>query len=173
MAVIPVVINNAIVRKNGDNILQGIASVTLPKLSKKSESLEAFGVAGTVDVPVESHYEAMTTNLKFVNMTQDAAMDDGEVLNLNIEAAIQVVDKETHKTNKIVTLIADIKGMIKEENFGDLSSGGKAETEIVIATTYYKLTIDGKEIFELDVLNMVDRKNTKEINAAIKAAIGL
>ena len=173
MAVIPVVINNAIVRKNGDNILQGIATVTLPKLTKKTESLEAFGIAGTVDIPIESHYDAMTTNLKFVSMSQDASMDDGEVVNLNIEAALQVVDKETHKTNKIITLMADIKGMIKEENLGDLSPGGKAETEIVISTTYYKLSIDGKEIFELDILNMVDRKNAKEINAAIKTAIGL
>lgn len=169
---IPAVINNCVVRKNGD-ILVGIASVTLPELSKKTETFEGAGTAGPIEIPIRSLYEAMTTTIKFTNINKNIDLEDGNVIDLNIKAALQEADKQSHNTEKIVKLSSSMKGMIKSMKPGDVSAGGKAETEMEMSVTYYKLVIDGKEIFEIDKFNNVCRFNGNDLAADIKKALDM
>lgn len=169
---IPGVINNCIFRKNGEVII-GAGSCTLPEITKKTESFEGAGLGGTIEVPIEGQFEAMTANIKFTNICPGIILEDGKVMEINVKAALQDIDTETHETGIIKMLSASIKGRVKSLKPGDIAPGAKAESEIEMSVTYYRLEIDGKEIYEIDKLNCVTRINGTDIVNTIRSALDL
>lgn len=169
---LPGVINNCIVRKNGD-ILVGIASCTLPEVVKKMETLTGAGLGGDIEIPIEGQFEAMSASIKFTNICKGMILEDGKVMEINIKAALQEADTETHETGATVRMSASMKGRVKSLKPGDVAPGTKAEAEIEMTVTYYKLEIDGKELFEIDKFNNIARINGKDLAQPIRSALDL
>lgn len=169
---LPGVINNCVFRKDGEIII-GAGSCTLPEITKKVESITGAGTGGEIEIPLKGLYDAMTANIKFLNICDGIMLDDGEVMEINVKAALQEVDRETHNTGVIKTMSASMKGVVKSLKPGDIAPGTKAEAEIEMAVTFYKLEIDGKEIYEIDKLNNISRLNGKDVAQAIRSALDL
>lgn len=169
---LPGVINNCVFRKNGE-IIVGAGSCTLPEINKKVEELSGAGIGGSVEIPIEGQYDAMTANIKFTNICEGIILEDGKVMEINIKAALQEIDTETHETGVIKTMSASIKGKVKSLKPGDIAPGTKAESEIEMTVTYYKLEIDGKELYEIDKFNNISRINGTDLAASIKSALDL
>ena len=71
MAKIPGVVNNVIVRANGDKKLLGIASLSLPEVVQKTETISVMGMLGEVEMPIIGHLENMTATIKFSNISSE------------------------------------------------------------------------------------------------------
>jgi len=58
-------------------------------------------------------------------------------------------------------------------DFGEYKQGEDTETKITTQCTYFKLTIDGKDMIEIDTVNMVEIVNGTDRLEQHRQAIGL
>lgn len=169
---LPGVINNCIIRKNGDIVI-GAGSCTLPEVNKKIETMTGAGLGGDIEIPIEGQFEAMSANIKFTNICEGMVVEDGKVMEINVKAALQEADTESHETGEVKILSASMKGRVKSLKPGDIAPGTKAEAEVEMTVTYYKLEIDGKELYEIDKFNNIGRINGTDLAQAVRNALDL
>ena len=94
------VIEDAIIRLNGTDELVGIATITLPDIEHKTETISGLGVIEH-DEPIPTAFNAMKLQLKFMNRCKDIAFEYGSNVNLTAKAAILVEDSETHNNDEV------------------------------------------------------------------------
>lgn len=156
---------------NEGNSLMGVADeVALPKLARKMEEYQGGGMPAPVDIDmgnekiefdwtcagfhadVVTGYGATKPNAKLLRFSGAYQRDDtGEV------QAVEVV----------------VRGRHKEIDFGNAKIGDKSATKIKTTCSYYKLTVDGKVLIEIDALAMVFSVNGNDMLADQRKAIGL
>ncbi|MFL1386615.1 phage major tail tube protein [Pseudomonas tritici] len=166
---IPEMLTNCVMFVDGVSFSGDVPSMTLPKLSVKTEEYRGGGMSGPVDLPtgLEKLEAAFTTNgvrkeaLKFFGLADQTAC------NLVFRGSF----KGQKGTVKAVTLT--LRGSLKEVDMGDWKPGDKAEIKHAVAVTYYKLEIDGRVMFEIDFANMVQVINGVDQLAAERSALGL
>lgn len=166
---IPEMLTNCVMFVDGVSFSGDVPSMTLPKLSVKTEEYRGGGMSGPVDLPtgLEKLEAAFTTNgvrkeaLKFFGLADQTAC------NLVFRGSF----KGQKGTVKAVTLT--LRGSLKEVDMGDWKPGDKAEIKHAVAVTYYKLEIDGRVMYEIDFANMVQVINGVDQLAAERTALGL
>jgi P2 family phage contractile tail tube protein len=65
------------------------------------------------------------------------------------------------------------RGRLKEWNPNEAKAGDDNDHDFTIALSYYKVTVDGAELLEIDVPGMVFRVADNDMYSAIRFAIGL
>lgn len=166
---IPQILSNTNLFVDGVSFTGDVPSLTLPKLTVKTDAYRAGGMAGEVDMDVglEKMEAAFVTNgvrresLKFFGMADQTAFNG--------------VFRGAFKGLKgaITPVIATVRGMLREVDPGDWKAGEKAEIKHAVSVTYYKLEIDGRTIFEIDMVNAVRVIDGVDVLAAERAALGL
>lgn len=144
------IIEDCIVRVDGTDELVGIATVTLPDIENKSETVTGFGMMEHEEI-VPTAFNAMTLSLKYVNRSKNIKFKSNNQ-NLTITAGILIENSETHEYER-EKLIVSVKGKKKKTSGGELGKATKNETEVELALTYYKEEIGGEVIHEIDVYN--------------------
>lgn len=148
----------------------GVASeVSLPKLKRKSEEMRNGGMDAPVKIGLGM--EIMEASFSVTGMTPDILAQFG----LADDTAFNGVFRGAYKNLKgeVVPVIATMRGMIDEIDFGSWKPGDKAETKFTLAPSYYKLEIAGQVVYEIDPVGMVRIINGTDELAAERAAIGL
>lgn len=166
---IPEMLTNCVMFIDGVSFSGDVPSMTLPKLSTKTEEYRGGGMSGPVDLPtgLEKLEAAWTTNgvrkesLKFFGLADQTACN----------AVFRSSFKGQRGTVKAVT--ATLRGSLKEVDLGDWKPGDKSEIKHGMAVTYYKLEIDGRVMYEIDFANMVQVINGVDQLAAERSALGL
>lgn len=166
---IPEMLTNCVMFIDGVSFSGDVPSMTLPKLSTKTEEYRGGGMSGPVDLPtgLEKLEAAWTTNgvrkesLKFFGLADQTACN----------AVFRSSFKGQRGTVKAVT--ATLRGSLKEVDLGDWKPGDKSEIKHAMAVTYYKLEIDGRVMYEIDFANMVQVINGVDQLAAERSALGL
>lgn len=75
-------------------------------------------------------------------------------------------------TGEISAVEVLVQGQINETDFGDAEIGKDTEHKFTVDWVYYKLTIDGADVVEFDILNGVEKFGGVDRNAALRAAAG-
>ena len=166
---IPEMLTNCVMFVDGVSFSGDVPSMTLPKLSIKTEEYRGGGMSGPVDMPtgLEKLEAAFTTNgvrkeaLKFFGLADQTAC------NLVFRGSF----KGQKGTVKSVTVT--LRGSLKEVDMGDWKPGDKSEIKHAVAVTYYKLEIDGRVMYEIDFANMVQVIDGVDQLAAERSALGL
>ena len=70
-------------------------------------------------------------------------------------------------------VVVNLRGSFKELDAGTWKAGDKATLKCMIAARYYKLTVNGDELIEIDAENMVRIINGTDQLASIRTAIGI
>ncbi len=65
-----------------------------------------------------------------------------------------------------------MRGEVIENDFGSWEAGKKTKMSLKIALAACSMTIDGTEVFSIDIQNGVNRFNGRDVAAIISAAIG-
>jgi hypothetical protein len=73
----------------------------------------------------------------------------------------------------VTAVVATLRGLLKEVDLGDWKAGDPAEIKHAIAPSYYKLEIDGRLMYEIDMVAGVQVIDGKDQLADIRAALGL
>ncbi len=166
---IPEMLSNCVMFLDGVSFSGDVPSMTLPKLSVKSDEYRGGGMSGPIDLPtgLEKMEAAWTTNGVRKESLKFFALADQTACNVVFRGAF----KGQRGTVKAVTVT--LRGSLKEVDMGDWKPGDKAEIKHAMAVTYYKLEIDGRVMFEIDFANMVQVINGVDQLAGERTALGL
>lgn len=155
---------------NGENFAGQIAEVTLPKLSRKMEAYRGGGMNGPVDIDQGQEAIALEWTaggfMKSVCAQYGITKVDG--VQLRFAGAYRAEDSPKHDAIEIA-----VRGRHKEIDMGNAKPGDDTAFKVSTTCTYYKLTVNGETIIEIDLINMVEVVNGDDLLADLRSAIGL
>lgn len=158
---------------NDGNSYQGIAkSLTLPDLARKMEAWRGAGMDGPVKADLGHsddgiQLEWTVGGLDLTSLRQFGTVNASGVA-LRFAGAYQRDDDGTVTAVEII-----LRGRHETYSFGDAEPGEDTEHTITTTCTYYKLTVDGRDEIEIDLLGMVFIVDGDDRLAEQRKAIGL
>ena len=153
------------------NSYMGIADeIKLPKLTRKMEAFRGGGMDGEIEIDMGQ--EKIELEIVCGGFVAEAYKSYGSskangVL-VRFAGAYQRDDTGVVQAVEIV-----VRGRHKEVDPGDAKGGDKGKTTIKSSLTYYKLTVDNKELLEIDLLSFLFKVDGIDMLEAQRKAIGL
>jgi P2 family phage contractile tail tube protein len=149
----------------------GIAEeVKLPKLKRKMDDFRGGGMNGPVKVDLGQ--EGLEMEFTGAGILEQVLRQYGCTkaagIGLRFAGAYQRDDTGAVQAVEVV-----VRGRHEELDLGDAKAGDKGKTVVKSTLTYYKLSIDGKAVIEIDLLNMIETVNDVDLLAEQRKAIGL
>jgi P2 family phage contractile tail tube protein len=166
---IPETLANMNLFVDGISFQGDVPSLTLPKLTLKTEEHRVGGmdVPVELDMGMEKQEAGFTTTGVRRESLKMFGLADGSGFNGVFRGAFKGLK------GKVTPVIVTLRGLLKEVDMGDWKSGDKAEVKHNVALTYYKLEVDGRLIYEIDALGMKRVINGVDQLAAQRSALGL
>lgn len=158
---------------NDANNYQGVVEeITLPKLTRKLEQYRGGGMNGSAGVDLGIDDGALDAEITLGGIEaqlykQWGIAKVGGVL-LRFVGSFQRDD-----TGEIVAVEVVMRGRFSEFDFGNYKQGDNTQTKLSAKNTYYKLTMDGAVLLEIDVVNMIEIVDGVDRLAEHRRAIGL
>ena len=153
---------------DGRGLAGTIDTLTLPTLTTKTEEVRAGGM----DVPIEHD----------MGMEKLEASFDLLEFNPDIIALYGLAGADKQLTARgamrrdgedAVAVVANMTGLVKSLEPGDWKSGDLSKPKFSVALRYFKLTIGGRELVEIDKVNMVRKIDGQDQLATIRQAMGV
>lgn len=157
---------------DGNNWQGIVETFTLPKLARKLENYRGGGMNGSVGVDLGMDDGALDVEWTIGGMEslvfRQMGMAKIDGVALRYAGSIQRDD-----TAEIQAVEVIIRGRHKELDSGEHKQGDNSTTKISTAVTYFKLTIAGEEICEIDLVNMIEVIDGEDRLEEHRQAIGL
>jgi P2 family phage contractile tail tube protein len=155
---------------NGDNYIGRCAEVELPKLTRKTEDLQAGGMNGPVKVDLGN--EGLEINHTYAGFEADIYREYGvptaDAVLLRFSGAYQRDDTADVDSVEIV-----VRGRHTEIDPGSAKAGDDTELKVKSDLSYYKLSVNGSVVIEIDLINFVELVGDVDRLAAQRAAMGI
>lgn len=139
---------------NGDNWQGQIASLSLPELARNMEEYRGGGMNAPVDLDMGMQkLEFQWTPAGLIPGLFDnfgTSQIDGDML--RFAGSYQRDD-----TGETMPVEIVVRGRHSTIGMGDAEAGGNNTGTVTTTLSYYKLTIAGEEVIEIDVPNMVEK----------------
>jgi P2 family phage contractile tail tube protein len=146
-----------------------VDEIELPKLTLKTEEHRAGGM----DVPMEIDLgmEKLEISLTIADYDPDVfklfGLLDTQDTPITVRGAIQ------RQGEVAQAVVISLRGGWKEIDSGTWKPGDKSILKVSVALNYFKLSIAGEEVVEVDAKNLVRRVGGVDQMAEIRNAIGL
>lgn len=167
---LPRKLKNYNVFNNGNNYMGQVAEVNLPKLKRKTEDYRAGGMNGPVKIDFGN--EAMSMEWTCGGIMREVLGQYGVMkhdgVQLRFAGAYQSEDSDTPDAVEVV-----VRGRHSEIDLGNAKPASDTAFKVVTDISYYKLTINGEDVIEIDFINMVEKINGQDLLAKMRSAIGL
>ena len=155
---------------DGASWIGEIPSVTLPTITKKMEEYRGGGMHGPVEIDLG--HEKLELKIKAGGLKVDLiTMLGSQTVGANLFRFAGAYQDDATGLVSAVEIIA--RGRLKEWNPNDAKAGDDNDHDFVVAVSYYKVTVDGAEILEIDIPGMVFKTGGTDIYSAIRFAVGL
>lgn len=158
---------------NDGNSYLGVAkSVTLPSLGRKMEAYRGGGMNGPVKADLGMsddgiQFEWKTGGLDLISLRQFGAVNASSVA-LRFSGPYQQDD-----TGEVSIVEVVVRGRHETIEMGDAQPGEDTEHSMTTTCSYYKLTVDGEEIIEIDLLNFVENVNGVDMLEKHRTGMGI
>jgi hypothetical protein len=154
---------------NGSNYAGEAKSVKLPNIKYKTEGYRGGSMSGEIkwrsgldDTKLEFTLGGLSAaTIRAIGSTQ---LDGNQ---LRFSGAYQ-----NDQTGQISSVEIIVQGQINETDFGDAEIGKDTEHKYTVDWVYYKLTIDGADVVEIDIINGIEKFDGVDQAAALRAAAG-
>ncbi|HDR9048592.1 TPA: phage major tail tube protein [Burkholderia vietnamiensis] len=156
--------------QNGENFVGQVVEVTLPKLTRKMEDYQGGGMGGPIKVDFgQEGIQLEWTCGGFMRsvLGQYGVMKHDGVL-LRFAGGYQSEDSPSVDAVEII-----IKGRHSEIDPGSAKAKEDTAFKVTTVASYYKLSINGEDIIEIDFINMIEKINGNDLYAALRTAMGL
>jgi len=166
---LPRVLKNMNLFVDGRGYAGRVDEIQLPKLTLKTEEHRAGGM----DIPVEIELgmEKLEAQLTISDYDPEVfklfGLLDFSESQITLRGAIQAQGSEAKP------VIVHLRGGWKELESSNWKPGDKSTLTVMVAARYYKLSIDGQELVEIDAVNLVRKVGGTDQMDAIRAAIGV
>lgn len=158
---------------DGVSYLGVVQSVTLPKLTRKLEKYRGGGMNGSASVDLGLDDDALSAEISLGGFPDDAvwslyAATGTASVPLRFAGSYQRDD-----TGETVPVEVVLRGRQKEIDLSEAKQGEDTESKISLECSYYKLTLNGKDMVEIDTVNLVEMVNGTDMLEAHRQNIGL
>ncbi|GKJ53380.1 tail protein [Klebsiella variicola] len=155
---------------NGTNYIGKVTSVTLPKLTRKTEDFQGGGMMGSAAVDLGLDSGALDTTMVVGGLVQKLLL----TYSSEIDEVLFRFAGEYYTDGESLLVEVELRGRITEMDGGESKQGEDTSVSYSMKNTYYKLTIDDKPVFEFDLLNFIYKKDGKNIYPdRITSALGM
>ncbi|WLG81049.1 phage major tail tube protein [Pseudomonas sp. FP1911] len=157
---------------DGNSYLGLVKSLTLPSLGRKMEGYRGGGMNGPVKADLGMSddgikFEWKTGGLDLISLRQFGAVNASSVA-LRFSGPYQQDD--TGETSNVEVVV---RGRHETIEMGDAQPGEDTEHSMTTTCSYYKLTVDGEEIIEIDLLNFVEKVNGVDMLEKHRTGMGI
>ncbi|MFJ3259833.1 phage major tail tube protein [Pseudomonas sp. NPDC086581] len=154
---------------DGVNFSGDVPSLTLPKLTVKTEEYRGGGMDAAIEM--DQGLEKLEASFS----TKGARRDAMKFFGLADQTAFNGVFRGAYKAQKgqFTPAVATLRGQLKELDPGEWKPGGEAEFKFALAVSYYKLELEGRVMFEIDPVNGVRVIDGVDQLAGMRAALGM
>lgn len=168
---LPAKLKNFGIFNDAESYIGQAAEVTIPKLGRKLESFRGAGMNGPVKVDLGMsddgiQFEFKIGGLDLLSIRQYANASVSGV-QLRFAGAYQRDD-----TGEVDAVEIVARGRHEEIDFGTQKPGDDTEQTIVMPCAYYKLTVNGVVVAEIDIMGMKENIGGKDRLAAQRKACG-
>lgn len=157
---------------DGNSYLGLVKSLTLPSLGRKMEAYRGGGMNGPVKADLGMsddgiQFEWKTGGIDLISLRQFGAVNASSVA-LRFSGPYQQDD-----TGEVSNVEVVVRGRHETIEMGDAQPGEDTEHSMTTTCSYYKLTVDGEEIIEIDLLNFVEKVNGVDMLEKHRTAMGI
>ncbi|MEZ0505643.1 phage major tail tube protein [Pseudomonas sp. Env-44] len=157
---------------DGNSYLGLVKSLTLPSLGRKMEAYRGGGMNGPVKADLGMsddgiQFEWKTGGLDLISLRQFGAVNASSVA-LRFSGPYQQDD-----TGEVSNVEVVVRGRHETIEMGDAQPGEDTEHSMTTTCSYYKLTVDGEEIIEIDLLNFVEKVNGVDMLDKHRTGMGI
>lgn len=157
---------------DGNSYLGLVKSLTLPSLGRKMEGYRGGGMNGPVKADLGMsddgiQFEWKTGGLDLISLRQFGAVNASSVA-LRFSGPYQQDD-----TGEVSNVEVVVRGRHETIEMGDAQPGEDTEHSMTTTCSYYKLTVDGEEIIEIDLLNFVEKVNGVDMLEKHRTGMGI
>lgn len=155
---------------DGISYLGEVPEVSLPKLSRKMEDYRSGGM--NAPVKLDFGMEAMEMDWTAAGYMKDIFAQWGAVRHdavlLRFAGALQADDSEAINSLEVI-----VRGRHSEIDPGTAKPGDNTAIKVKSAISYYKLSMDGQILIEIDAVNMIELVNGVDRLAQVRTALGI
>jgi P2 family phage contractile tail tube protein len=155
---------------NGDNYIGRCGEVELPKLTRKTEDWRGGGMNGPVKVDLGS--EGLEINHTYGGVEAEIFRQFGiptvDGVLLRFAGAYQRDD-----TAEVDAVDIVVRGRHTEIELGKAKAGDDTEHKVKSDLSYYKISINGEVLIEIDLVNFIEVVNGEDRLAEFRAAMGV
>lgn len=155
---------------DGENWQGQIAELKIPDLVRKTEEYRGAGMDGTLEI--DMGMEAISFEWTPAGLIESVfdGFGHSQIDGKQLRFTGAYVRDDTAET---VAVEIVVRGRHKQISMGTAKQGDSNTLPVTTAVAYYKLTIDGKDVIEIDVAGMLFIVNGDDRMAAQRAALGL
>lgn len=156
----------------GESYMGVASTVILPKLTRKLEAWRGAGMDGIAKVDMGMGDDGLQLEWTLGGVDLTVIKQYGAVsangIGLRFAGSYQQDD-----TGDTVPVEVVVRGRHEEIDMGEAKPGEDTEHKIITACTYYKLTVDGEELIEIDTMAMIFVVDGKDLMEEHRRNIGL
>ena len=138
-----------------DHSLVGTAnSVVLPKIEFETTTVNATGLSGSYETPLDGYVKPMEGTIKVKTYTDELIktfMDSSQEHRLTIRSSFQETNRTTGKKENVRHKV-EIRGSFTSIPLGEWKKNADTENEVTFKASAFKYTIDDAVICDIDVL---------------------
>ncbi|GHT94618.1 phage major tail tube protein [Alphaproteobacteria bacterium] len=165
---LPKILKNFNVFVDGRGYAGKVEEVSLPKLSLKTDEFRAGGMDAPVEIDLGM--EKLEADLTFAEYDSELiklfGLTEGNEVALTLRGVIQ-------STGNADSVIINLRGIIKEMDFGSWKPADKATLKCSISCAYYKLSIADNNLVEIDAVNMIRKINGVDQLSSHRTILGI
>ncbi|CCO22228.1 phage major tail tube protein [Maridesulfovibrio hydrothermalis] len=153
---------------DGIGYLGKVQELELPKLSVKTEEYRSGGMDAPVEI--DMGMEKLEATATFAEYSPDLfkkfGVVEGEDVPFTFRGAVRA-DAEAE------AVIIEMRGRIRELDMGTWKAGDDSTLKVSIALRYYRVTIAGTDVIEIDPVNMIRKIGGTDQLASERDALGI
>ncbi len=164
-------ITNCNVFVNGTNHCGKAEEVKLPDVMQKMADHKGLGMIGTVELP--AGLDKMSCTIKWTSMYPDVMKAEGDPYKANslqFRGSLETWGAAGRTAQ--VPVVALVTGTFKKFPGGTWKAGDPVERESELAVSYYKLSIDGKDVVEVDFYANIYKVDGVDVVAQFNQNLG-
>lgn len=155
---------------DGISYVGQIEEVVLPQLNRVMEEWRAGGM--NAPIKTDQGMEALSMEWTCGGLMDEPLRQFGitqhDGVLLRFAGAYQRDDSSKTAAVEVV-----VRGRHENIDMGTAKVGDNSPMKVTSALSYYKITIDGEEIIEIDIINMIEKVNGVDRLADQRKAIGI
>lgn len=155
---------------DGDSYMGQVGEINLPKLTRKMEEWRGAGMGRPVKADMGG--EALQMDWTVGGLMRQVFEQYGVTTHNGVQLRFAGAYKAEDQADPIAVEVV-IRGRHSELDPGSSKMGDDTAFKVTTEVSYYKLTMDGQDVIEIDVMGLIEKVNGVDLMAKERAAIGL